>query len=590
MKECFRFGNVSPRIEQRSTGNHCKYENKNAYTVYIRLSNGAIAEIRLKVEGEQRTMKKKLIRGGLMVDGTGRKGVKANVLVEGNRIAEIGEVMASGDEDIVDAAGLVVAPGFIDTHSHSDLRILVDPEVRPKVMQGITTEILGQDGISMAPLPAEYISPWRKNLAGLDGDSDGIDWNYRDTAGYLKSVEAVRPGPNECYLVPHGNIRMEAMGLENRQPTEKELQKMIEITRREMENGAIGLSTGLIYMPCAYADTREIIEMCKVVAEFGGRFVIHQRSEADTIVSSMEEVIRIGRESGVKIHYSHFKVCGRKNWDKIGDMIRLLEEAEKEGIDVSFDQYPYVAGSTMLGVILPPWVHDGGTDKVIERLRDKELRKKMIYDIEHGIPGWDNFIDFAGLDQIFITSVKTEKNQDTVGLSLIELGKLRGKDPYNATFDLLMEEENAVGMVDFYGTEDHVRTFLKRPEMNACTDGLLGGKPHPRVYGAFPRILGKYVREDKALTLEEAVFKMTKKPAEAFNLAGRGELKEGAFADITIFNPDTVIDRGTFTDPAQYPAGIEYVMVNGEYEVRKGVHTGVRNGAVLRKKDTGAVE
>ncbi|MBR4473022.1 MAG: D-aminoacylase [Oscillospiraceae bacterium] len=535
-------------------------------------------------------MKKKLIRGGLVVDGTGRKGFKANVLVEGNRIAEIGEVMASGDEDIVDAAGLVVAPGFIDTHSHSDLKILEDPEVRPKVIQGITTEILGQDGISMAPLPAEYISPWRKNLAGLDGDSDGIDWNYRDTAGYLKSIEAVRPGPNECYLVPHGNIRMEAMGLENRQPTEKELQKMIEITRREMENGAIGLSTGLIYMPCAYADTSEIIEMCKVVAEFGGRFVIHQRSEADTIVSSMEEVIQIGRESGVKIHYSHFKVCGRKNWDKIGDMIRLLEEAEKEGIDVSFDQYPYVAGSTMLGVILPPWVHDGGTDKVIERLRDKELRKKMIHDIEHGIPGWDNFIDFAGLDQIFITSVKTEKNQDAVGLSLIELGKLRGMDPYNATFDLLMEEENAVGMVDFYGTEDHVRTFLKRPEMNACTDGLLGGKPHPRVYGAFPRILGKYVREDKALTLEEAVFKMTKKPAETFNLAGRGELKAGACADITIFNPDTVIDRGTFTDPAQYPAGIEYVMVNGEYEVRKGVHTGVRNGAVLRKKASGAVE
>ena len=535
-------------------------------------------------------MKKKLIRGGLVVDGTGRKGFKANVLVEGNRIAEIGEVMASGDEDIVDAAGLVVAPGFIDTHSHSDLNILVDPEVRPKVMQGITTEILGQDGISMAPLPAEYISPWRKNLAGLDGDSEGIDWNYRDTAGYLKNIEAVRPGPNECYLVPHGNIRMEAMGLENRQPTEKELKKMMEITRREMENGAIGLSTGLIYMPCAYADTGEIIEMCKVVAEFGGRFVIHQRSEADTIVSSMEEVIRIGRESGVKIHYSHFKVCGRKNWDKIGDMIRLLEEAEKEGIDVSFDQYPYVAGSTMLGVILPPWVHDGGTDKVIERLRDKELRKKMIHDIEHGIPGWDNFIDFAGLDQIFITSVKTEKNQDTVGLSLIELGKLRCRDPYNATFDLLMEEENAVGMVDFYGTEDHVRTFMKRPEMNACTDGLLGGKPHPRVYGAFPRILGKYIREDKALTLEEAVFKMTKKPAETFNLAGRGELKAGACADITIFNPDTVIDRGTFTDPAQYPAGIEYVMVNGEYEVRKGVHTGVRNGAVLRKKGTGAVE
>lgn len=265
-------------------------------------------------------------------------------------------------------------------------------------------------------------------------------------------------------------------------------------------------------------------------------------------------------------------------------MIQLLEEAEKEGIDVSFDQYPYVAGSTMLGVILPPWVHDGGTNKVIERLNDPELRKKMVYDIEHGIPGWDNFVDFAGLDQIYVTSVKTDKNKDAVGLSLIELGKLRGKDPYDATFDLLRDEENAVGMVDFYGTEDHVKLFMKRPEMNVCTDGLLGGKPHPRVYGAFPRVLGKYVREDKALTLEQAVYKMTGKPAATFNIKNRGQIKEGAYADITVFNPDTVIDKGTFTDPTQYPEGIEYVMVNGVFEVAGGKYTGRRNGTVLRKK------
>lgn len=527
---------------------------------------------------------KKLIKGGLVVDGTKKPGYEADVLVENDKIVKIGNIDTTEDMEVIDAKGLVVAPGFIDTHSHSDLQILVDPEVRPKIMQGITTEVLGQDGISMAPLPPQYISPWRKNLAGLDGDSDEIDWNYQTTEGYLKMLEHVKPGLNECYLVPHGNIRMEAMGLENRLPNEEELEKMRQITRREMEAGAIGLSTGLIYMPCAYSESKEIIEMCKVVAEYDGRFVIHQRSEADTILDSMEEVIKIGRESSVKIHYSHFKVCGKKNWDKIDDVVRLLEEAEKEGIDVSFDQYPYVAGSTMLGVILPPWVHDGGTDKVLERLADKELRKKMVYDIEHGIPGWDNFVEFAGLDKIFVTSVKTEKNQDAVGLSLTQLGELRGKDPYEATFDLLYEEENAVGMVDFYGTEEHVQLFMKRPEMNACTDGLLGGKPHPRVYGAFPRILGKYVREDKALTLEEAVYKMTKKPATAFNMTGRGEIREGAYADICIFNPDTVIDKGTFTDPIQYPEGIEYVIVNGELAVKHGEHTGVRNGSVLKKK------
>lgn len=532
---------------------------------------------------------KKLIRNGFIADGSGKPGYKADVLLNDGIIEKIAQTIdaASADTEgaqVIDAEGLVVAPGFIDTHSHSDLRVLVEPEVAPKVMQGITTEILGQDGISMAPLPQEYISPWRKNLAGLDGDSDQIDWNYETTENYLKMIDEVKPGLNECYLVPHGNIRMEAMGLENRLPNDEELEKMCAITRREMEAGAVGLSTGLIYMPCAYSESKEIIEMCKVVAEYDGLFVIHQRSEADTILDSMEEVIKIGRESGVKIHYSHFKVCGKKNWDKVDKVIELLEDAKKEGIRVSFDQYPYVAGSTMLGVILPPWVHDGGTDKVLERLADPELRKKMVYDIEHGIPGWDNFVEFAGLDQIFVTSVKTDKNKDAIGLNLVELGNLRGKDPYDATFDLLYEEENAVGMVDFYGTEEHVIRIMKRPEMNACTDGLLGGKPHPRVYGAFPRILGKYVREEKALTLEEAVYKMTKKPATTFNMTGRGEVKEGYQADLCIFNPETVIDKGTFVDPVQYPEGIEYVIVGGELAVEKGKHTGRRNGVVLRKK------
>lgn len=531
-----------------------------------------------------------LIKNGKIADGTKRPLYTADVLVENRKIVKIGKNLSYDGAQVIEADHLVVAPGFIDTHSHSDLKILVDPEVRPKIMQGITTEVLGQDGISMAPLPKQYISPWRKNLAGLDGDSDNIQWDYETTENYLKMIEAVHPAPNECYLVPHGNIRMEAMGLENRLPDEEELEKMCQITRREMENGAVGLSTGLIYMPCAYSESKEIIEMCKVVAEYDGLFVIHQRSEADTILDSMKEVIEIGRQSGVQVHFSHFKVCGKKNWDKMDEVMELLEQAKKEGIRVSLDQYPYVAGSTMLGVILPPWAHDGGTDQLLKRLQDPELRQKMIYDIEHGIPGWDNFVEFAGLDQIYVTSVKTKKNQDAIGLSLVELGKLRGKDPYNATFDLLYEEQNAVGMVDFYGKEEQVVRVMRRPEMNACTDGLLGGKPHPRVYGAFPRILGKYVRQDKALTLEEAVYKMTKKPAETFHMTGRGQIKEGYEADITIFDPETIIDKGTFTDPCQYPEGIEYVLVNGKIIVDKGKYTGNRNGKVLRKKGKEVIE
>ena len=524
-----------------------------------------------------------LLKGGRIADGTGAPLVEADLLVKDGRIAAIGRDLPAAGQ-VLDVTGLVVAPGFIDTHSHSDLDVLLRPQVLPKVMQGITTELLGQDGVSMAPLPPRFISPWRKNLAGLDGDSDQIDWTFATTDNYLKMIEAAHPGLNEMYLVPHGNIRMEAMGLDNRLPTEEELEKMRAITRREMEAGAMGLSTGLIYIPCAYSESRELIEMCKVVAQYDGVFVIHQRSEADTILDSMKEVIEIGRRSGVKVHWSHFKVCGKQNWDKIDQVLELLEQAEAEGITVSFDQYPYVAGSTMMGAILPPWVHDGGTDKAVARLADPQLRKKMVEDMERGIPGWDNFVDFAGFENIYVTSVKTQKNADAVGLSIVQLAEKRGVDPYTAAFDLLMEEENAVGMVDFYGTEEHIRRFMSRPEMNVCTDGLLcPGKPHPRLYGSFPRVLGKYVREEGVLTLEQAIHKMTGKAASVLSLKDRGLLREGMWADITVFDPAAVADKGTFTDPIQFPDGIAYVLVNGQVAVDHGVHTGALNGQVIRR-------
>lgn len=526
---------------------------------------------------------KVLIKNGTIIDGTGKQGYKGAVLIENEVITAIGDFSSPDADQIIDAEGLVVAPGFIDTHSHSDLAVLVNPHIEPKIRQGVTTEILGQDGISLAPLPKEYIVPWRKNLAGLDGDSEVIDWNYETTAGYLSLMEKTGVSLNEGYLAPHGNIRMEAMGLDNRRPTSEELAKMCDITRREMKAGALGLSTGLIYMPCAYAQTEELIALCKVVREYDGVFVVHQRSEADDVLASMEEVLTIGRESGVKVHFSHFKVCGHKNRRFFAQMIALLDCGKDEGIRISFDQYPYVAGSTMLGVILPPWAHDGGTDKLLTRLQDAELRKKMIYDIEHGLPGWDNFVDFAGLDQIFVTSVKSEENADLIGKDLITIGLLRGKNPYDAVFDLLYQEENAVGMVDFYGTEEDVIRLLNREEQNVCTDGLLGGKPHPRVFGSFPRVLGKYVREEKALTIEKAIEKMTARPAKVFGLTGRGILKEGNFADIVVFNQDTVIDKGTFTLPDQDPAGIEYVLVNGALVLHSGTYEKKLAGKVLRR-------
>lgn len=525
-----------------------------------------------------------LIWNGWIVDGSGGPRSKSDLVVEDEEIAFVGAVHESdGFDRVIDAEGLIVAPGFIDTHSHSDLEVMVNPYVEAKIRQGVTTELLGQDGISIAPLPKRYISPWRKNLAGLDGDSDEVGWDFETTEGYLRVLEERGVGLNESYLIPHGNVRMEAMGLDNRKPAPAELERMRAIVRREMEAGAYGLSTGLIYMPCAYAETAELIELCKVVAEFDGAFVVHQRSEADTILTSMEEVIEIGRLSGVKIHFSHFKICGRKNWGLIDAVLGLLEKAKAEGIRTSFDQYPYVAGSTMLGAILPPWVHDGGTDKLMVRLRSREVRERMKRDIECGIKGWDNFVDFAGLDQIFVTSVKTDGNRDLVGKNLAEIGEMRGKDALDAAFDLLLAEENAVGMVDFYGKEEHVMRFLMRPEQNVCTDGLLGGRPHPRVFGSFPRVLGKYVREEKALTLEDAVRKMTEKPAEVFGFERRGLLKAGYFADIVVLNEETIIDKGTFVDPLQFPEGIEYVLINGRVVLSEGKYKRELAGKVLRK-------
>lgn len=526
-------------------------------------------------------MKKILIKNGTLIDGSREKRYDADLLIEGDKIVKIGEINEEADR-VIDATGKIVAPGFIDTHSHSDLKVLVEPFIEPKLRQGITTEVLGQDGISMAPLPKEYVSSWRKNLAGLDGDSDELSWDWENTDNYLNLIAKTGTGPNQLYLVPHGNIRMEAMGLEARPATKEELAKMRDITRREMEAGAAGLSTGLIYIPCAYSLTEELIEICKVAAEFDRPLVIHQRSEADTMIESMEEVITIAKESGVKIHFSHFKICGKNNWHLIKDIIALLDRCKAEGIEISYDQYPYVAGSTMLGVIIPPWAHAGGTDKLVERLGNPADRERMKHDIINGIPGWDNFIDFAGFEGIYVTSVKTKANEDCIGKNLLEIAELRGKDKFDAVFDLLREEENAVGMYDYYGKDEHVVTFMTREESNICTDGLLAGKPHPRVYGSFPRVIGKFVREMKAMPLEEAIYKMTHKPAKTFKIDNRGLLKEGYFADVVIFDENTTIDKGTFIDPIQDPEGISHVIVNGEVLIDNYEKKEILAGKVIR--------
>ena len=524
------------------------------------------------------------IADGTIIDGSKRPAFKGDIAIKDDKIIAVGEVPSLEYDKIIDASGFTVTPGFIDTHSHSDLMALAKPELLPKVFQGITTDVLGQDGVSMAPLPIEYIDKWRINIAGMDGTSDEIDWTYKDTDGYLKAIEKTHTTINTSYLIPHGNVRMEAMGLEDRQPTKEELKKMQDIVEREMKAGALGLSSGLIYIPCAYGKTVELIEMCKVVAKYDGVFVVHQRSEADTIIDSAKEIIEIGRQSGVKVHFSHFKVAGKNNWKYIDELLQIIEDAQAEGIKVSFDEYPYVAGSTTMGVVVPPWAHDGGTDKLLERLKSKEERAKMKYDMEHGIPGWDNFVDFAGFDKIYVTDVLTDKNKSAIGKSLEEYAKMQNKDVFESTFDLLLEEKNCVSIIDFYGLEEHIDRFVQRDEMNLCTDGMIcNDKPHPRAYGAFARFIEKYVKEKNILTLEQAVYKMTYRAALSLGINRRGLLKEGYYADINILDIDNLKEMGTYTDPAQYPVGFNKVMVNGQIVVDDGKYMNNYPGYVIRK-------
>jgi len=522
-----------------------------------------------------------LVKDALIYDGTGEEPFKGDIGIIGGTIRATGDFKDDGAERVIDAKELSASPGFIDTHSHSGMGALVKPDTAHNIMQGITTCLVGQDAMGAAPVLEQFKGSWKKTMSGLEGDYR-TDWNWTTISDYFKELEARDLGPNFAYLAPHGNIRLCVMGLDNRQPTPEEMEKMKDLLQECIDEGAFGMSTGMIYPPCSFATTGEFIELGKDLESRDALFVTHQRSEADTILDSMDEIIQIGEESGCRIHFSHFKVAGKKNWPYFGSVLEKLDLCSRMGIRTTLDQYPYVAGSTTLSVILPPWVHDGGTEKLLERLKDVEARGKMTHDINRGIKGWDNFVDFAGLDGIFITFVKTDKNQVLVGKNLVELGEIRGKEPLEATYDLLLEEEASAGLVDFYGLEEHVRAILKRPEQNVCTDGILGGKPHPRVYGTYPRILGKYVRDEKVLDMKTAIFKMTGKPASVLGLKDRGVIREGTAADLVLFNPKTVRDRADYSDPLQFPEGIEYVLVNGKVLVDGGVHVPQKAGKVLR--------
>jgi N-acyl-D-amino-acid deacylase len=530
-----------------------------------------------------------VLKNGTIIDGSGRMGYPADIAIRRNYILAIDApgTLSAGDE--IDCSGMAIAPGFIDTHSHSDLRVFVEPQLPMKARQGITLEVFGQDGVSVAPIRADDQPQVARSLAGLDGKLDRA-WDWQSVEEYLAAIDRARPAIDCAYLIPHGAIRLSVMGMEDRLARTDEIQAMQEMIRRSMREGAFGLSTGLIYPPCCFADTAELIELCRVVADFDGIFVSHMRSESDYLEDAVAEMIEVGKRSGARVHISHFKVAGRENWSRIDGVLDLIHRAQSEGVRMTADQYPYIAGSTMLGAILPPWAHAGGVEETLKRLASDSDRGKMrAAMLDRSRSNWDNFWKWSGPEGILISDIPSGNHPEFLGKNLAQAAALRkGTDQLSEeeaaefALDLLLAERMGVGMISFSQSEDVVCKIMREPYVNVCTDGLLGGKPHPRAYGTYPRILGRYVREQGLLSLEEAVRKMSGLAAETFQLHNHGRIEAGLRANLVVFDPARVLDQATFEDSKQYPAGVEYVIVGGELTIYGDRQREVGNGSAVR--------
>ncbi|RYL92749.1 D-aminoacylase [Sporolactobacillus sp. THM7-4] len=530
-----------------------------------------------------------LIRNGRIIDGTGSPWFYGDIAIDEGRIVKIGNLTEESGKTEIDAHHQIVSPGFIDMHVHTDLFILDDPLVEAKVRQGITTELLGQDGIAAAPLPDKFKEDWRNNLSGLDGNPE-ITWDWNTIDDYLTKIENNHPSYNLAVLAPHGNIRMEVMGLDDRPATDDEIVQMQNVLRRCLDEGAVGMSTGLIYPPCCFAEMKELEALCTVLGEYGVPLVIHQRSEGDEVLESMDELIEMMKRCKAHLHFSHLKNCGQFNWYKTPELLKKIDKARSDGLEVTFDQYPYPAGSTMLSACLPPWAHDGGTETMLKRLEDPELCKRMIHEMASGLKGWDSISKWAGWNGIIVTSVESEENKKYVGKSIEEIGKMTSRQDYGQiAIDLIYQEKNAVGMIDFTINEEDIKKIIQHPAGTLGTDGLLGGKPHPRAYGSFPRVLGRYVRDQNVLPLEQMIRRFTSQPARIIGLQDRGILREGLVADIVIFDPDTIIDQATFENPRQYNKGIDKVIVKGEIIINGDQAYRKPVGTVFRRKYSHAI-
>ena len=522
-----------------------------------------------------------VIKGGQLIDGSGAPAQQLDVGIKEGLIAEIGQIPTRRARAVCEAKGMVVSPGFIDAHDHTDIQLLVNPKAESAVHQGITTVMSGNCGFSPFPLADSTYEEMKASLK----EQYGLELDWRDIRGFLARIETQGTAINYATLVGHGAVRGKAMGFDDRAPTEAELTTMKNLVEAAIKNGAFGLSSGLEYAPGSYAQPEELIELCRVVARWGGVYATHMRSEGDYLLESLAETFRVARESGVSVQISHLKVAYPRNWSKIDEALASLDRAKAEGLAVMADRYPYLAGSTGLSFYFPLWAKQGTTEDFLRRLQDKKLEKKFrqhLAEQEKKLGSWE---------KVVIAAVVTEKNRVFEGLSIQECCRRTGKDPFTFMRDLLVEEKNRVGMITFMMKEENLKRILAHPLVCVGCDGAaiapygpLGkGKPHPRHYGTFPRVLGKYVREEKILHLDKMIHKITAKAAEKFGLDKRGRLEPGYYADVVVFDPTRVIDKATWTNPHQYPEGINHVFVNGVQVIENGEHTGRLPGRVLRK-------
>ncbi len=530
-----------------------------------------------------------LIRNGRVVDGSGNPWVYADVGLRGDRIAFVGRAPAGASaQRTIDARGLVVAPGFIDMLGQSEVSLLIDPRAVSKITQGITTEITGE-GSSIAPLD-DRLSREARRLDRLDRLGIPVDW--RTLEQYFARLEKQGSGINLGTFVGAAQVRRMVIGDDDRAPTPEELRRMEALVEEAMRQGAMGVSSSLIYAPGSYAKTDELIALARVAARHGGVYASHIRNESDGIVEALDEALHIGREAGLPLEIWHLKTAGKDNWGRMGEVLERIERARAAGVDVTADQYPYIASSTSLSACIPPKYQSGSAEAFLARLRDPVQRAAMRHDILtlRGSDFDNAWLGVRGPEGVLIASVAEPALKKYEGKTMAEIAALEKKDPLEAMLDLVLAGRNQVGAVYFEMNEDDVRLAMRRPWVAVNTDSsaasptgpLAESKTHPRAYGTFPRILGRYVREERLLPMEEAIRKFTSLPAQRMKLQDRGLLRAGYFADITLFDPATVRDVATFEDPHRTSVGIEYVFVNGVLSLEKGKLTGKLSGRPLR--------